>query len=648
MTLTRQLLFSGFLVLIALFSGMCLFTLKHTQSFLNQQLSSHAQDTATALGLSLSQSLKGRDIPTSSRIVDAIFDRGYYQSITVENAKGVPIIALEMDVVVKQVPKWFVSILPLNTQRQEALVMSKWQRVGKVYVESNPGFAYQQIYNTFSHSIFWLVFISSGGLILGLAILWMILKPLRAITHQANAICNQEFAIVSPLPKTKDLAKVVQAMNKMSHRLKAIFEEHARNSEQLREQAYRCPITHLGNRRYFEMQFEYLLHGAHQRIGGILILLALKDFKAYNEKWGFEAGDKLLAHTAQLLKDSCQTIDNCILAHMGGANFAAVLPNKPQELGEQVAKGICQGLSQYTSLGLVEQSDVGHLGLTRFLPGGEKSKVLASADMALRNAQTKGPNQWHFFVDVEHRPIHSATQWKQIFEKAIHQTQFLLHFQPIEAFSYSASMPQQETLLRLKNEQGELINAGVFMPMAERLHKMEALDKMVVESVKDRLLNDASKIQYTINLSPSSIHEQAFREWLLETCRKLGQKRHQLVFELPEYGIHTRLSEVAELFQHLHQLGCQTSIDHFGRNFSSFGYLKGLKLNYLKIDGSFVRRLPEKEENQFFIRSLVKIAHSLEIIVFAESVETQKELEILKSLGIDGAQGFLIGKPTEK
>src|SRR5690606_10903471 len=130
---------------------------------------------------------------------------------------------------------------------------------------------------------------------------------------------------------------------------------------------------------------------------------------------------------------------------------------------------------------------------------------------------------------------------------------------------------------------------------------------------------------YYVNISPSSVDDADFVKWLIEKIKSLGKKASSIIIELPEYGVVHRIDKIRALFLQVSQLDSKTSIDHYGKNFSSFAYLNNLRLDYLKIDGSFVRNIHESDDNQFFIRSLVDIARSLDILVIAETVETEQE-----------------------
>jgi len=470
------------------------------------------------------------------------------------------------------------------------------------------------------------------------------LRPLRAITKQAAAICNQQFTIQESLPWTLDLRQVVLAMNRMSSRLKNMFEEQLITSERLREQAYKDPVTQLGNRRYFDLQLDHVLKDEEKAGVGVFLLIELKNFKEYNDQYGYEAGDTLLKGVANVLSQSIAPYENTILANKG-ASFFLVLPGKTHLVAQSVASAICQQFNELSIKGLSKNKEVGNIGVIEFTMQTPKKDILSSADMALRSAQNQGDNTWSM-AQMQQANVHGALEWSAIFDTAIRENNIVLHFQEVQNWR-TPGEKIYETLLRLPVGNNQLVSAGVFMPMAERLNQIMALDKLVISNVIDRIQKSQSSDIFSVNIAASAFDDEQFGKWLLERVKALGKKSHRLIIELPEYGVLNRLETVRSIFFKVTELGAKTAIDHYGKNFSSFSYLYNLKCHYLKIDGGFTRRIQDSEENQFFVRSLVDIAHSLDILVIAEAVETQEEYKMLQQLKVDGVQGYFVGKPTE-
>lgn len=642
MTLSKQLMLTGFLILLCLFAGMITFVVINTQAFLNNQLASHSQDTATALGLTLTTTMKNNDVSTAQRVVDAVWDRGYYKSIIIEGSDGKPLVERREQIKVYSVPDWFINHFPLHTEGKEALIMDGWQKVGKVKIESNPGFAYRQIWSTFVDSSLWFLVTGIIALILGSMLLYVILKPLRNITKQALAICNQQFSIQKNLPWTFDLRLVVEAMNNMTMRIKRMFEEQAEVSEELRKQAFKDPVSGLGNRRFFDMQLDYLLQDSQRGIGGALLLIEIMNFKEYNDKYGYAKGDELLKNTAQAIAENV-TVDGAIVTHLKGASFAVILPNKGKDVAENTATDICKAFSLLKQKGLSEEEYIANIGFVMYYEGETKKDILSKADMALRQAQTQGKNSCQF-LETRTTQVHGSREWVDIFAAVVRENKIILHFQEINLFDKPTK--SYEVLMRIQHE-NEIIPAGVFLPMAERTNSMVALDKLLIENVIQKIQRQTATNFYYVNLSNAFAEDKNLQSWLFEKVRSLGKKANQFIIELPEYAVVNRIEAIREFFIQFAKIGGQTSIDHYGKSFSSFSYLYNLKLNFLKIDGGYIHQIESHEENQFFVRKLVDIGHSLGICIIAESVETQSEYQTLMQLKVDGVQGYFVGKPKE-
>ena len=243
MTLSRQLVVLVAVLLVLVFAGTFLIGVQNSRAYLEAQLKSHAQDAATSLGLSVSPHMAEGDIATVTSMAEAIFDRGYYRVVRVEDMEGKPLVDRVLPVRVEGVPAWFISSLSLKTPEGEALVMAGWRQAGRVRVRSHPGFAYRQLWENVSEIFGWFLSSALIVMLLGLVLLRVVLRPLRLIQWQAESICNREFPILEKLPRTPDLRRIVEAMNRMSGKVQSMLTEAAKLARRLREQALQHPGT---------------------------------------------------------------------------------------------------------------------------------------------------------------------------------------------------------------------------------------------------------------------------------------------------------------------------------------------------------------------------------------------------------------------
>ncbi|MBU0501399.1 MAG: EAL domain-containing protein [Gammaproteobacteria bacterium] len=648
MTLTRQLVLLILALMTTVFLGSFAISLGNTRAYLQAQLESHGQDAATSLGLSITSHMAGNDVASVSSMVDAIFDSGFYSSIIVEDANAKILVERRLAQGIKGVPTWFVKAITLEPPEGEAFVMAGWRQAGRVRVVSHPAFAYIQLWTSAVDTFWWFLFstLALGAAAIGL--LRVVLKPLRTVEWQANSICNREFPLVEDLPKTPDLRRIVIAMNRMTLKVKTMLADLEAMANRFREQALQHPVTGLANRRYFIDTLEHRIASEEEFQQGALLLIQLKNFKSYNDRHGYPAGDVYLCAAAGVLQGVGEVNPKYTLAHLSGADFAILAEDVSCPEAEELARGLAERLAQLTDEEGAILNDVGHVGVAYFEPGQNSSELFSNADMALRQAQTQGPNAWNLLVPEGVARVRTGGEWKEFVEAALTKGDLVLHTQPVVACGSRGEM-HREVFVRLRDTmagdgKAALIAAGSFMPMVERFGMTEEVDKAVIREAMKLLKATPGNGQLAINVSPLSIRSLSFVRWLEETL-KTNPLSRRIIFELPEYGAVTMLEELHDVIERFAVYGARFSLDHFGRGFSSFAYLHSLKVDYLKIDGSFVRQLGDKD-HEFYIRSLTEIAHSLDIQVIAESIESEAVWRWLQGLNLDGGQGYFLGRPA--
>jgi LapD/MoxY periplasmic domain/Diguanylate cyclase, GGDEF domain len=329
MTLLRQLILVIVTLFILLFAGTFTISVHNTQKYLSAQLQTIAQDTATSLGLTLSPHFVSNEMIVVESMVSAVFDSGYYREVIINDMDGKPIVERIAPVEIEGIPDWFIRFVPLETPRGESLIMAGWQQAGTITVAANPGQAYITLWNNSVYSFWW--FFGSSLLAFGLGViaLRIVLRPLHAVEEQAKAICDREYPVQKKVPWTLELRSVVAAMNRMTMKVRDMFQEQADAMERIRAENFRDQVTGLANRKYFDMQLRHLLADKETFHTGALILLQIKDLKRINDELGYIKTDALIAEMANLIKARCEALPNVesFAAHVAGADFAIVLSN---------------------------------------------------------------------------------------------------------------------------------------------------------------------------------------------------------------------------------------------------------------------------------------------------------------------------------
>ena len=642
MRLSRQLTLLLAILVLLLFIGTFAIALHNARTYLAAQLASHAQDAATSLGLSLTGRLADGDLALVRSSTDALFDSGDYLQVRVEDLAGEPWADRRAALQLAGVPAWFVAWIPLDTPLRQADLLQGWRRVGRVLVRSHPGHAYQQLWSTAQEALAWHVAAAVLAMLVGTIGLRLLLRPLTEVERQAEAVCNREFPIITRVPFTLEFRRVAMAMNRLSAKVRQMLADAEQLATRLREQAFLDPVTGLANRRQFMEILEHRVTDPEGMAGG-LILIGLRDFKAYNQNYGYPAGDRLLTACGALLSDQLRGLGRASTAHLSGADFAVLLEDVNPPDFATAARRLAAGLAGLYGRIDLPSADVGHVGAVYF-HGQDASQFLSAADAVLREARRTGANACVVSLEatdaVAERP---AGVWRRELAAALAAQRLRLVRQPVLACD--GRLLHREVYVRLPDPDSPqvLIPARRFLPLAEEAGLAPTLDRFVLERVlaaPDPLGED---VPVAVNLAPASLRDFALLDWL---AGRLGRDSGpNLILEVSEYGATSCVDDLAAWIARLAPLGVAFTLDQFGRGFSGFEFLRGLRAGTLKVDGSFVCDLDKNPDNQFYLQVLCEIAHGLDMQVIAEAVETEAAWQLLPALGLDGGQGHWLGAP---
>lgn len=649
MTLYRQLLIFTLFLFFILFAGTWAAKLQSTRTFLHDQLETHAQDTATSLGLSISPHFARNDLPAVETVINAVFDSGYYRVIRLTDISEEVLIDRTLTVTIEDIPKWFIKLIPLETPGAESLIMTGWIQAGDIFVDCHPGYAYKTLWETATHTFFWFLLTYIGVNIIGGVGLRILLRPLRRVELQAEALCKKQYEIQEPpLPRTRELRRVVNAMNRMTLKVKSMFDEQARIAEQLRKNAYINPLTGLGNRRYLEEQVTTRLNRGEVRSIGAFLIVQVHDLQKINQEKGFQAGDELLVKVAEILRKTTGQMANTALAHLTGGDFTIFIPDAAYGDAEHVAENVADKLARLAPEQLTLSDNIGHVGAIVYDNQTTFKDLLSGADANLRIAQQAGPNQW--LITSMNKQNGSEQkgggEWKNTLKRVLEKEEISIYGQPTANCSNLKELLHVEIFSRIVEESGKIISAGAFMPLAERSGITADLDRLILSKTLQIPADKLPVNKIAVNICPASLQDESFTKWVFATLQALPPSAPGLIFEFAEYSAIQYLPLIRDFGLRVVQLGHHIGLDHFGQSFSNFGYLKSLHPEYVKIDRAYTTNLHKKEgESQFFIGSMCSVAHSLDITVIAEGVEGEEQYNILKELNVDAIQGYFIRKP---
>ena len=597
----------------------------------------HAKHTVLAI-----HQLTDHDDPATvmSNRIGIWFDSHYFSDITYRDLSGEIVVHRENKLDTDGAPSWFVQLFSLPQARYGSDVLLGEKSVGSVQVIIQPTMAYQNLWAFFCRQLLlFVVFIVLTYWLCGLALNWL-LKPLKNIEEQANLIRERHFVECTDLPTTREMRSVAETMNCMSRRLKTVFEEQLALTENLRAQSYLDSVTGLSNRREFNARMQSLSEN-EAGDGGCLFLLQVDDFSRYNLKQGHESGDECLRVIAAHLQTITAETPDAIVSRRAGADFAVFLPRANHEKAKSIAE---QLIGRISDLEVLCGHRV-HIGIAVCAILRPDHRLLAEADLALRQAQSQSHSGWKLYQEGDVLQVaREARQWYATLNRVLQERSMMLHFQPMFHVDHDVTQIC-EVFCRITMHK-QIVSAGIFLPMAERFGLAVSFDRMILEEIHRYAEQQNGVMNFCVNLSPQTLLHHEFLGWLDKWLAERPGFSSRLIVETSEYLVRTGGGQVDQLCKLLHRHKVKLSLDHFGVHSGAFGYLRSLPLNFLKIDRSFIRGIHQDKDNQFYVQSMIQIAHSCDVTVFAEGVELKEEWECLQALGVDGGQGYFLGRPN--
>ena len=387
----------------------------------------------------------------------------------------------------------------------------------------------------------------------------------------------------------------------------------------------------------------------------VLLYIDLDRFKTVSDTCGHAAADELLRNVTVLMNSKIRGTD--ALARMGGDEFVALLPMCPLDQGLRIANAIREAVREhrfvYDGKSYAVATSIGLLPLDA--KSGDAATALAAAEACCREAQKKGGDRVQTRrLAADAPPIAGEQQMITRLSRAFELGEFALYQQSIRPLKGAVSSPHFEILVRMRGEGSELISPMAFLPAAERYNLLTAVDRLViVELLKVLTARNGTRLapmapeagMYSVNISGASINDSSFPQFLRAQLAQFPVVPSMLCFEITETTAISNLTKAAELMHELKALGCRFALDDFGIGMSSFAYLKYLPVDFLKIDGTFVRDMAFDEMDYAIVEAINRIAHILGMQTVAEIVEDAVTLERLSALGVDYAQGYHIARP---
>ena len=623
------------LLLFFLLGTVFVLNFNQTTASVQQRLYEDAKNTASSLSLTLGTA--GGDLSAMATMINADFDSGHYMKIALSDMKNALLFERTLEPGDHDVPAWFTAWVDIAVPTASAQVSAGWSPVGILKVQSDSSYAYTLLYESLKGLLTLFLILLIIGLCALYIILHLLLRPLKQVQLQAEAVMRNEFIIQEELPHTTEFADVVNGMNLMVDKVQQIFQKGNEAMQRNRELLYTDPRTNLYNRRYFMMKFPEYLGDDTPYDMGVLILIALHGVREANIQLGYREVDRLYDSMGSLIQRRGEGFKHRIAARLNSTEIGMLLPGCDEDEGMEIARNIGREVKdKVEAYGLDTKTFGITMGVYRYDRSQNAGEILSRADYALAQANLMPLESAYLYRTHEIDAIMGKEAWRDIIVDAIARKRFNLEFRPVFD-TRSKTLHHKVLSFTLGDSDGNRYTYGMFIAPVINL----GLEPTVYMHVLERLLLtegfDENGGKCSVRLPSEFLdtpHVCNDLDMLFEA--HAAPMREKLVFELPESLIihdHELMHALVSLFR---RYGFEYGIFQFTGESKDYRYLQKHKPAYIKSDTAF---LLDHADNS--IPAIQMMTHSLNIELIASGVQNTEEFDKLESYGIHTVQGAL-------
>lgn len=646
MSLFKQLVIMLTLFLSIILASVMLLNFKTASEFVQNQLYSDAKNTAHSLGLSLSKVADPQDQSTMETMINAIFDSGYYEHISLTDIDGKLLYERKTDVVVSDVPKWFIDTVKIESAGASSDIMMGWSRFGTLQVSGHRGHAYQQLYSTLIDLV--MTFLSIGLVVFVFLylLLSLSLKSLKRIRDQAQAIIENQFIFEEKIPFTTEFRSVTVAMNTMVGKVKDIFEREDATLKSYQDLLYKDTETKLYNRRYLIATLPDFL----ATTSGMYVMFSFEALDRFKREMGYEHYRVLMEAFSQTLTRLFASISPGVIVRLNEGDFFIVLPNvQPDDVRPELERimkemqiQICaldDGLECYLNLGCA---------LGRYDENDTAKSLLSRADHVVTNAKMSRRFGVEECQQGNNDLILGREEWRNELILSMETSRLLLASQSVvQRQGDTNNVIHEEVFLRLRDVNGTIHSAGYFIPVATSLGIVDTLDRYMIDKVLEKLSNNSSITSVALNLSGDFIKKYDNVEWLKNKLE--GFYRHHkavLWFEVSNTIALQELEAVHSICTMIKQFGYKFGIDHFVLPHSGASYLQIIRPDYVKSNSAYLEDMLGARTSGDARESLKNVVKSLGILMIAIAIEEEEQIDHFRVHGLEHFQGSFVSPVT--
>jgi EAL domain-containing protein (putative c-di-GMP-specific phosphodiesterase class I)/GGDEF domain-containing protein len=637
MSLIRQVWLLIVAIIILAFAAATLMSVLGARTYLETQLTLKNSDNAQNLAMSLGQ--QGGDTTLLELTLAAQFDTGAYRSIRLIGLDGRTILAREATPLQGRAPAWFVRVATLAPKVGVAQVSSGWSALGRVELESQVGYAHDELWDVSWHTALGFIAIGAVAMLVGWLGARRIKSKLEEVVEQAQALHERRYHEVV-VPKTPELKRVAEAMNSLVGRVRSQSEQHATEVEHLRRGAHEDRLTGVSKRSHFFIRLDLALRGEDVTATGILVLVRLLELADLNRLAGHVQADAMLKAVARTLLDFVEQLmvsypdarPAPALGRLNGGDFAllACAQTDPAAI-----EGLVESLRQALASMPPATVAVSAVGWNRGISANE---LLSAADAVLARAEARGPFTFEFEMPAQQPLVNGGEEvWRYQLVDAVANRRGILSEFPLCA--RSGELIHLECPLRLQlAASGPWMPAVQWLPLALRTALTARIDELALS-----LALDASKDDQRargINLSAHSLRDPGLVPRLRDQLERAGLPTSQLIsVEIDESAAAGYIAGVAELCRQLKPLGVRVGLEHAGERVAPVGILLESGLDFVKLEAGVVRGAAHNDARANAVRGMVAMLHGLGLQVYAEGIDQAEDVEAMWLCGLDGVTG---------
>lgn len=632
MALSKQLFILISLLFLVVFAVNYMTSVNNIRAYLQTEAKIHADDTATALGISLQPHIGDKDDTIIPTIVNAMFDRGYFGAIILTDVEDKVLLERKNPTTFSEVPSWFSSILPLETATAVAEINDGWNIAAKVMIDVHPGYAYLKLWDQAKRALIYSVAAYALSMLVLWSVLRLVLKPLQKIEQQAQAIGDGEFIAIEPLPWTKEIKSVARAMNLMSGKIGKIISSLQSKLGDAERKLTTDAVTGLDTKQTFDAALKQLFIS---NAGGHVFLIRIEKLAELARSKSNTEVDKFLKEFASCIKDVSADKSNISIYRLRGGEFAIIAESIDRAQAEQLCKGLADGFNELGKKAGLE--GIAHIGGIAFDPLGTTESIMSAALESYNKARLVGLNS--FVIGEKAAGALSKDEWAALVRSIIDEGRAEISLSDrAEGLSGEAKGKTllEEATAKIYGAEGQEISIGTFISVAEELGLVSRFDLMILNKVIDHIRSTGISHDVGVNLSFTSIADPDFRSQLYRLIEDNKDIAGHLVFCLTAYAAARDLKLLASFKDLVRRTGTKLMIKRYEPRFMDLDLLKKFNFDYIRLARIFTQDLAVDDEKKTLITTMVETGSILNTTILAESVSPEN-LQQVVDLGVDGA-----------